>query len=163
MDLEGVKRSLDRVKEKLSSRRLGSIEGIAGGQTSPDIEPTIPEVSYLLVSPILPPISSFASMFSTLSFRDKMMSVSPHVHDDSASTEQSSELVIRPSCAVYGDRDFFTSPKKLRRWGEQLQRKPDSRFRFFEIDGAGHFWHEDGARERLKWAVREWLNKADAM
>ena len=59
--------------------------------------------------------------------------------------------------AVFGSSDIFTSAKKLRSWAQSISARPNSSFQFVEIDGAGHFWHEDGVEKRLRLAVREWI------
>jgi len=73
------------------------------------------------------------------------------------------ELALHPSCAVYGDRDTFTSRKKLRKWAEDLKQKSNSQFQFFEIDGAGHFWQEKDSMDRMKGSIEEWLGTLDAL
>jgi len=67
------------------------------------------------------------------------------------------KLTTRPSLAIYGDQDFFTSGRKLMKWCETLASNPGSKFQYEEIEGAGHFWHEEGAALRVKAAIREWL------
>jgi pimeloyl-ACP methyl ester carboxylesterase len=60
------------------------------------------------------------------------------------------------SLAVYGDQDIFTSSKKVRQWAERLSSATGSRFEHVEIEGGGHFWHEDGVVEKLRTALKEW-------
>jgi hypothetical protein len=71
--------------------------------------------------------------------------------------------VLHPSCAVYGDRDTFTSQKKLRKWAEGLKQRPNSQFQFFEIDSAGHFWQENNAAERMRGSIEQWLGAIDVL
>ena len=178
----GVRQSLDRVREKFASRHGASYDDSAPTETTtttttttttvvPDLQLVVPEVCYLLVSPLLPPVASFTTMFSSLSYAAKNKSSSASAAaaaaagegvPATASTPGSRELASHPSCAVYGDKDAFTSRRKLRKWAEHLKQQPDSRFDFFEIAGASHFWQESDAGERLKASVREWLGTLDA-
>jgi len=42
-----------------------------------------------------------------------------------------------------------------------MKQKPESRFCFYEISDAGHFWHERAAADQMKTSVREWLSSLD--
>ena len=150
----GVRKSLERVKEKLGARKpssTGSLVVDTEAATGADL--VAPEVCYLLISPLLPPVAGFTTMFSTLSFTPKKQ--------PAQQSKPGLELTLRPSCAVYGDKDTFTSQKRLRRWAEQMKQKPESRFCFYEISDAGHFWHERAAADQMKTSVREWLSSLD--
>ncbi|KAI9796765.1 MAG: hypothetical protein M1833_006005 [Piccolia ochrophora] len=91
---------------------------------------------YLLVSPILPPVSSLATMFAALG---------------------PESIVDCPTLAVYGSADAFTSKRKLCRWAEDRARRSGSGFVFREIESAGHFWIEEGVDVELKEAVGGWM------
>ena len=108
-------------------------------------EPVV-KPAYLLISPLLPPISSLTA----LSF------------SQASTNTDKEELQVRlstnPSLAVFGSSDIFTSAKKLRSWAQSISTRPNSSFQFVEIDCAGHFWHEDGVEKRLRLAVREWIH-----
>jgi hypothetical protein len=129
--------------------------------TASDVPLVTPEICYLLVSPLLPPVALFATMFSSLSFAVKKKSGSTSASGVLA-CKPDDELVSHPSCAVYGDRDTFTSQKKLRKWAANLQQKPNSQFHFFEIDGAGHFWQEKDLVERMTTSIQQWLATIDS-
>ena len=169
----GVRQSIDRVREKFASRHGASYDDASApaetATTVPDIQLVAPEVCYLLVSPLLPPVASFTTMFSSLSYTAKKQSSSAAAEArdvlpaTASSIPTSGELVSHPSCAVYGDKDTFTSRRKLRKWAEHLKETPDSRFDFFEVAGAGHFWQEKDAMDRLKSSVREWLGSLDTL
>ena len=58
---------------------------------------------------------------------------------------------------VYGDKDFFTSQKRYRKWAELLVAKPGSLFQFHEVAGAGHFYRENGAEIEMKRCIGEWI------
>lgn len=156
--LEFIRRSVDRSKRKLDSRTFDN--GInEEGEEHLELS-KIPEIqaSYLLISPLLPPISLFATMFSRFSntSADKDDALSS-IGKRQASASLNEPLVNHPTLAIYGDKDFFTSPKKLRRWAEGLAEKPNSLFRFKEIRGAGHFWQEEGVDIQMRACIKEWL------
>jgi pimeloyl-ACP methyl ester carboxylesterase len=139
-----VRRSLD-LPRTLSQFRRKSHE-----IKSPAIPPipvddiTLPriEAAYLLVSPILSPISNLTA----LSLKQ----------DDNEYRERFNSV---PSLAIFGDDDFFTSAKKLRKWSQAISSKPATNFRYVEIAGAGHFWHDHNAQKALKIAIKEWLGE----
>lgn len=157
----GVRKSLDRIRERFSPKKSNSPEdSLAETPIASDILLVAPEICYLLVSPLLPPVALFTTMFSSLSFAVKKKSVSASASGIPTS-KPDEELVSHPSCAVYGDRDTFTSQKKLRKWAENLKQNPNSQFHFFEIDGAGHFWEEKSLVERMTTSIQQWLATID--
>jgi pimeloyl-ACP methyl ester carboxylesterase len=159
----GVRQSLDRVRERFASRKSSSPQDApAETSTASEVELVAPEVCYLLVSPLLPPIALFTTMFSTLSFAAKKKPSSASTGGAPANRPEV-ELVLHPSYAVYGDRDTFTSQKKLRKWAEGLKQRPNSQFQFFEIDGAGHFWQENNAAERMRGSIEQWLGAINVL
>ncbi|KAF9888794.1 hypothetical protein FE257_008370 [Aspergillus nanangensis] len=118
---------------------------------------TTTTISYLLISPLLPPINLFLTMFSKLfldvgeqGLRKGMQISCPKPAD---------QLSVHPTLVIYGNRDTFTSAHKLRKWSEDLMRIPGSRFRSVEVDGAGHFWREMGAESQARNALRTWLGQ----
>ena len=142
----GVRKSLDLVKEKLGGKvQRNSEEGGVLPDALVDTTLRAPLISLLLVSPILPPVSLFTTMFSNPSFTKAESDSSQY------------ELTANPTLAVYGDRDTFTSQKRLRRWADTLRQQPGSRFRSCEVEDAGHFWREEGVEEKMRSALREWL------
>jgi alpha/beta superfamily hydrolase len=157
-----VRQSLDRVRERFTSKQANCTEDTPV-ETMPvsDFKLVAPEACYLLVSPLLPPIASFTTMFSSLSFAAKKYSAA--LASDIPASTPNMELALHPSCAVYGDRDTFTSRKKLRKWAEHLKQISNSQFRFFEVEGAGHFWHEKGSMDRMKSSIEEWLGTLDTL
>lgn len=114
----------------------------------PRASPSV-SIAYLLVSPLLPPVSHFLTCFSTLSLNvgtGKRIQVRPD-----------HQLSTHSTLALYGDQDTFTSAQKFHRWSAELGRVPQSRFQGCEIGGAGHFWREDGVETRARSHLREWL------
>ncbi|KAI9843952.1 MAG: hypothetical protein M1837_005993 [Sclerophora amabilis] len=151
--METIRKSLDFVRTSPSRRRHASKnhlpeEDPPGAKVDRKHLPT-PDTYYLLISPLLPPISTFATFFSDLSH---LARASPR----SLAPKQGEKLVANPTGVVWGSRDGFTSHHKLRKWAESLAGKPQSRFRFWEIVGAGHFYHEAGADAQLRKHVRLW-------
>ena len=108
------------------------------------------QICYLLISPLLPPISGLATTFRRLEFSFR----------DLPATDRGSgwtELAQNPSCAIYGDSDAFTSSKKLDRWAQERVQTNLAGFRYFRIPKAGHFWHGESCQRQLKNCVRNWI------
>ena len=104
----------------------------------------MPEVRYLLVSPLTPPLSTLAAPALGHKFWNR-------------SRKGCQEVVGKHvTLAVFGDQDVFTSAKKLRDWCEQLQAASQSQFSSVEVIGAGHFWVESGVEAKLRAALRDW-------
>ena len=135
-------RKLPGLKRTPTDSKITAIERSSTITAKP--EPKV-KPAYLLISPLLPPISSLTalSFFQASSKTDK--------------EELQERLSTNPSLAVFGSSDIFTSTKKLRSWAQSISAHPNSSFQFVEIDCAGHFWHEDGVEKRLRLAVREWI------
>lgn len=143
-----IRRSVDR------SRKLVLRTQCAGVETSNEAHLDFkriaePQICYLLISPLLPPISLFLTMFSKLS--------GPSPFKADACSAMGEQLVNHPTLVIYGDSDFFTSKTNLRNWAEGLSERPNSMFRFREIGGAGHFWQEQGVDAKMRASLREWL------
>ena len=101
-----------------------------------------PQTHYLLISPLRPPISILATMFSYL--RSGYLA------------RKEAKFLDHPTLVLYGDQDFFASQRKLRRWAENLISEPGSLFQFHEFTGAGHFWREQGVENQMRGFIREW-------
>ncbi|KAJ5788475.1 hypothetical protein N7457_003465 [Penicillium paradoxum] len=113
-------------------------------------------ISYLLVSPLLPPVSQLLTIFSTLSLNVKTETPQgPLIPCPRLADQQSTHPVL----ALFGDQDTFTSAGKLQRWSDEMAHMPRSQFRFRMIDGAGHFWREPGVEMRARHALKEWLGQ----
>jgi len=149
-----VRKSLDRVREKIHVRphRLPDGKKESDDDTADDGKVNIirPQICYLLVSPVLPPIATFATFFSTLTFKGE--ETEKHV----SRRDFNLEVARCPSLAVYGSRDPFTAVKKLRTWAREVSVVPGSCFQHHEVEGAGHFWRETGALEQMKRHIKEW-------
>jgi alpha/beta superfamily hydrolase len=125
--------------------------------------------SYLLISPPLPPISSCLLGFGSgswgpsaagwakglLGHHDKHGTMDGAADgDEGFGIEDGAEVL-----AVYGDGDTFTAVKKYRKWREKMM--VSGRWKGVEVEGAGHFWHEDGVGEELERTVKRWTKERD--
>ncbi|KAJ5734450.1 hypothetical protein N7493_003236 [Penicillium malachiteum] len=108
-------------------------------------------ISCLLMSPLLPPVSSFLTVFSSLTVNVGGRSA------QARGASSADQLSGHRTLALFGDEDTFTSVRKLQRWSAELGSMPHSRFRGCEIEGAGHFWREDGVEREARQILREWL------
>lgn len=109
----------------------------APAQAKPTLSPPAdfvhPRPAYLLVSPLQGIINHLATM-----------SRSP--------SDPAAEAKLRqnPTLAVYGDKDVFVSASKLQSWTTNMEAAQDSCFRGRLVDGAGHFWVEEGVLREMK-------------
>lgn len=155
--LDVIRRSVDRSRKLISRTQCAQVETSNEAHLNFTKIPE-PQTCYLLISPLLPPISLLLTMFSKLSgpspFKDDAC---PSQSKSKTSSTMGEQLVNHPTLAIYGDSDLFTSRKNLRKWAEGLSERPSSMFRFREIGGAGHFWQEQGVDAKMRASLREWL------
>ncbi|KAN0071581.1 Alpha/Beta hydrolase fold [Elaphomyces granulatus] len=119
----------------------------------------IPNISYLLVSPILPPVSMFVTMFSRMPFISGQSSGISIEGTHLPSPKPEEQLCAYPTLAIFGDKDMFTPTSKMRKWVEDLSGASQSKFQSREINGAGHFWIEHNAESQMRYALRQWLRQ----
>lgn len=137
---------------KIATATIQQIDPANLGESDPDdIDFSTTAISYLLVSPLRPPVSTFLTGLSSLSFNGGGLSTQGRPVTDL--------LSMHRTLALYGDEDDFTSIRKLQRWSDELTRMPQSHFQGVMIEGAGHFWREDGVEERARRTLREWLRR----
>ena len=152
IDGERIRQSLDRVRRKMnpSSGTYSSVPSTEPPalQVPDATRMVLPDVTYLIVSPILSTVASFSTMFSKLRFTMK----SSHPPQ-----EEFHELVVQPCCCIYGSKDAFTSCRKLRQWTKDLTAQPGSRFTAIETAG-GHFWHDRDGIMQLKTGIGDFLD-----
>lgn len=122
-------------------------------QTDQPAPRAVTTISYLLVSPLLPPVSQLLTAFSALSV-NVGGKTSAQARPAGRPADQ---LSAHRTLALFGDQDTFTSARKLQRWSAEMGRMPQSGFRGCEIEGAGHFWRENGVETRARRALQEWL------
>lgn len=146
-----VKRSLDVPRSLDLGHRLRSLShrGRRAGNSTTSLEKTevrlaVPEVRYLLVSPLTTPISTLAAPALGQKLWGRV-------------TESTTTSIGRfVSLAIYGDQDIFASAKKTRDWCDALKAEYGPKFSGVEVSGAGHFWVEKGVEKQLRAALSEW-------
>ncbi|GFF65675.1 hypothetical protein IFM47457_01118 [Aspergillus lentulus] len=112
-------------------------------------------ISYLLVSPLLPPVNLLLTSFSKLS--SGLAVKTPTQSKEVLCPKPADQLCSHRTLAIYGNHDTFTSAHKLRKWASDLSEAAHSQFQSAEIDGAGHFWRGKGVESRAREALRTWL------
>ncbi|KAK1142868.1 hypothetical protein N8T08_007302 [Aspergillus melleus] len=115
------------------------------------------KICYLLISPLLPPINMFLTLFSKLSLNVGTHTAAQGRHIPCP--KPTDQLGAHPTLAIYGSHDTFTSAPKLRQWSQELAQTPGSQFQSAEIGGAGHFWREPGAESEARASIKEWLRQ----
>lgn len=141
--LDAVRRSVERSRRKLLRRGSSEVSNstlIVESLVHTKIPS--PQTHYLLISPLQPPISVLATMFSYL--RSGYLA------------QKEAKFLDHPTLVLYGDKDFLASQKRLRKWAESLISEPGSLFQFHEIAGAGHLWQERGVENQMRGFIREW-------
>ena len=111
----------------------------------------LPHVSthYLLISPLLPPLSNFLSLSTT------SLSFWRH-HTD----HQPQNLLHNPTLVIFGTKDMFTSSTKLDAWCKKmnaLASQNKGNFKWRKVEAASHFWREAGVEAELRSSVKEWV------
>ncbi|KAF8541627.1 Alpha/Beta hydrolase protein [Trichophaea hybrida] len=121
-----------------------------GGLIAAQCPPTsslLESLTYTLVSPPLPPVSTF--LLPSFSF----LCSTESIVDPATAVARTGIRVL----VVWGDEDVFTGVKKYRRWGENMRKELGTgRFESVEVGGVGHFWGHEGL-EKVGTVVRTWL------
>lgn len=107
-----------------------------------------PRPAYILVSPLQGIITNLATMSRS-----------------SAGDDPAAEVKLRenPTLAVYGNEDVFVSASKLRSWKTRMEvdiasdEGARSGFEGREVNGAGHFWVEEGVLGEMMVCVGEFV------
>lgn len=140
-----------------SSRSERSSESMAvpsHDRTTSDADLPAVKTTYLLISPLLPPISTLLCI-SQLSG-----SISNIFHVRTLSEDGELESFMQsPTLAVFGSSDDFTSSRKLCAWAQKLSKDPRTNFQWKQIDRAAHFWRERGAMPALTTRIRAWVQE----
>ena len=129
-----------RTCERSSDINDGGDQSDARTSILPLTLPTI-STSFLLVSPVLPPLASLLTGFT---YR---------------ASQVQKTLQNHPTLAVFGTNDGFTSHRRFQRWASDLQKDPRSGFQAVAVDGAGHFWREGGVQRKLEEALAGWIDR----
>jgi hypothetical protein len=154
LDGERVRQSIDNVRRKISHHRVTSPRKTES-KPPPLVgdAPIVPRIAYILLSPLLPPIAGFTTMFSKLHF------VGRHGGSNTAAPSPSvefGELTTNQCICIYGCKDAFTSDRRLQRWTECLSSRPNSQFVAIRT-GSGHFWQDSDGIVRLQRGLADWL------
>ena len=157
IDRERVRQSVDKVRRRLSSRGNSNGSNSSSSAEAVEIPQVMPKLVYLLISPLLGPVSGFATLFLKLKFERRDMTST--AAKDTTITDTDSMLSANPSFVVFGTDDHFTSSRKVKEWCESLKAKPGSMMDFREIHDAGHFWHDPELEAQMTSAVSGWLAK----
>ncbi|KIV94291.1 hypothetical protein PV10_02073 [Exophiala mesophila] len=169
IDGERVKQSFDRVRHKMSVRKSSSQQQsptkiLPEDKTERALEAKemtrdasiVPRIAFVLISPLLPPVAGFITMFSKLKLVTKasnMCNSGPNQEHDGGEFEQ---LVRWPCLCVFGSKDAFTSDGKLQRWTEQLRARAGSQFVSIRTN-SGHFWIDSEGIVRLQQGMIDWI------
>ena len=143
--LDAVRRSVERGRRKLGLKRHYddlSEEALIEESLASTSVPA-PQTYYLLISPPLILVTTLVTTFSSM------------IRMNTPYSEE--KICCSPTLTIYGDRDFFTSQKRYRKWAEVLTAKPGSRFQFHEVAGAGHFYRDKGVETEMRSYIREWI------
>ncbi|GAB7353666.1 hypothetical protein MBLNU459_g4072t1 [Dothideomycetes sp. NU459] len=133
-----------------------SVDGAAAEMTAAAaaaaaVTPANIRTAYLLISPLLPPLSTVlvpGMPWSLLPWRA-----------DSGKSSAASAMLANPALAVFGSEDGFTAAKKLCVWGDRMKGQ-SSGFEWRRVDGAGHFWREEGVDGELRGIIGAWVASA---
>ncbi len=157
-DGELVRKSIDRARQRLTKRSNSDRDANSSASSTPATPPpddVAPNIAYLIVSPLLSPVSALITMFTKPSF--ERQGPGNHVlYKDKSPKEE--KFLNHPTCLIYGGKDVFTSSKKIKRWADELHSRATSSFSAYQVENAGHFWTEPGAPNKLQSSVEEWLS-----
>ncbi|KAI5818094.1 Alpha/Beta hydrolase protein [Pyronema omphalodes] len=101
--------------------------------------------TYLLISPPLPPVSSFL-LPGWLCLPGYAVQT---VMEPATLADRKSKMLC-----VWGDEDVFTGVKRYRKWAERMG---EEWFHGVEVAKAGHFWRRQGLEE-VKREVEAWIS-----
>ncbi|KAF3162540.1 hypothetical protein TWF788_001992 [Orbilia oligospora] len=118
------------------------------------------ESSWLLVSPLLPPVSMFLNLPNPMAWfptkKKKQQEEEEDVEDDFEDE--------RDVFAVFGTDDMFTGIGRYRNWVKGKVERSNGRFRGVEVDGAGHFWmQEEEWMVKLREGVAGWIDEKSVL
>ena len=158
LDMEKIRRSVDRTRQRIMTRTKSDHDIHTPPTPIPYLTPkaTKPEVAYLIVSPVLPPVSGFTTMFTKPTFERVDRQTGKIFMRDTASKDN--KFVASPTCLIYGNKDMFTSSKKVQKWARDLSSRAGPSFSSYEIEGAGHFWTEENVSQRLQESIAKWIS-----
>lgn len=110
--------------------------------------------SYLVISPVLLPFSHTLCPPGPPSL---MPGLRRH---SSADSDAGGAFHVNDTLALFGSSDTFTSSRRLKTWAEKNMKESKASFEWTQIDGAGHFWSEDGVMQALQKRIAEWVSRS---
>ena len=112
------------------------------------VPPPIPQTRYILISPLLKPIASFTTFFTS--------TPSKSVLSREGFSERSSS--IQSILAIYGTGDIFAlSTGRYRRYFASIKEFGGDRIRAVEVEGGGHFWLDAQSKRRISEAIEAFI------
>jgi len=112
------------------------------------------KTAYLLISPLQGIIKDLA----TMSLHHHLALPALFSKRPSALSSHTSKLIHHDTLAIFGSTDAFTSSKKLRSWAIKLATlDSDSKFRWKEVAGAGHFWNDSEHVASLRDGIKDFV------
>ncbi|KAL3418526.1 hypothetical protein PVAG01_10242 [Phlyctema vagabunda] len=183
---ERVRRSMDRVRSmaranRFIKKRENSFSSIASSrgeaaesassldtfkaqtigeksQDEPEMLERVPEimgslhVAYLLISPPHGLLGTLATLFTSKPLWAKG-------REKDFVVDEELRFTTNPTLTMFCHDDAMISVRRLRAWSIRLSRVPDSQFKYVEVNGGGHFWHDQDAIRRLRSEVKEFIKK----
>ncbi|KAK6333066.1 hypothetical protein TWF718_010890 [Orbilia javanica] len=139
----------------------GGADGSGSGNANEKVNYNVQletESSWLLVSPLLPPVSMFLNLPNPMAwFPAKKRKEEEEQLEDEVEDE-------RDVLAVYGTDDMFTGIGRYRNWVKGKMERSGGRFRGIEVDGAGHFWmQEEEWMVKLRDGVNIWIEEKNGI
>lgn len=138
-----IRRRSSGARSNAAMRSEESIASSQAARSAPGVS-----VRYLLISPLLPPLAhTLVAPASLSSLRGGV--------DRSTGFG----MMNRPTLAVWGSEDGFTSNRRLKAWAERMTGSGHATgvLKWKDVQGAGHFWREPGAMKALMQEIRGWV------
>ncbi|KAL1297855.1 hypothetical protein AAFC00_006382 [Neodothiora populina] len=151
---DGRRRSVRRSSSRSVRNHVSHSHAPDATTTTPSLEKVLPanattvicggvKTHYLLISPLLPPLSAFLSPSWA-----SMLLMRPF---------DSETLVRNKTLVVFGSEDGFTSARRMRAWCKKMEMQSTAKdFEWHEEEKAGHFWRERGVIKGLATRVERW-------
>ncbi|KAK5676483.1 hypothetical protein LTS10_010784 [Elasticomyces elasticus] len=130
-----------RYSDEMTAHQVSNKVGM---ESMPEVE-----VHYLIISPVVLP-------FSTALCPPGPPVPQPFGRKTAADAHAGAMFLKEPTLAVFGTKDGFTPVRRLRTWAEK-QSPQAVGFEWEPIEGAGHFWHEEGVMQALQERIKTWV------
>jgi hypothetical protein len=112
------------------------------------VPPPIIETNYILISPLLAPISSFTTFFTSWGDKGILSKRSAEEHS----------LSVQHILALYGTGDIFAfSTGRYRRYFDHVKEDWGDKIDIFEIEDGGHFWFDIRSRKKLLEIIKDFV------